>query len=55
MDETVEGEKSGVWKVNSVDSKYASLRWYIETTDSLPFMYNVKCLLERLVILKGMS
>ena len=53
--EIVEGEKSGVWSVESVVSKYADLRWSMETTDSLPFMSNVKCLLEHLVTLKGPS
>ena len=55
VDEAVEGEKLGIWSVDSVNSKYAGLKWSMKTMDSLPFMSNVKCLLECLVTLKGPS
>ena len=44
VDQTVEGEMSDVWNVDSVDSKYAGLRRSMETTDSLPLATGI-CLM----------
>ena len=45
VDEIVEDKISGMWSVN------AGLKWSMETTDSLPLMFNMKHLLMHLMSL----
>ena len=54
VDEIVEGKISVIWSVisdNSIVGSYAGLRWSMETTDSLPLMFNIKRLLVHLTSL----